>query len=57
MGGSMKLKPDSVKYCLMVDRGLYEAIRELAQQKRYPMAAIFRDGASLILERDKEAAK
>ena len=28
--GAMKLKPDSVKYCLMVDRGLYEAIRELA---------------------------
>ena len=53
----MKLKPDSVKYCLMVDRGLYEAIRELAQQKRYPMAAIFRDGAALILERGREATK
>ena len=53
----MKLKPDDVKYCLMIPRGLLDQVRELAKSKRYPMAAIFRDGASLILEREKEAAK
>ena len=48
-------KTHNVKYCLMVDRPLYDAVRVLAQRMRYPMAAIFRDGAALILDRDKEA--
>ena len=44
-----------VRYCMQLPAELYDEVLSLAQRKNYPMAAIFRDGASLILERDKEA--
>lgn len=48
----MTLKGDKVKYCLELPRPLHEQVRALAQRKHYPMAAIFRDGAALILDRE-----
>ena len=42
-----------VRYCLMLPRKLYDDMRELARSKRYPMAAIFRDCAQLMIERER----
>ena len=50
------MRGDKVKYCLEVPRSLYDAVRELAQRKHYPMAAVFRDGAKLIVDHEREAA-
>ena len=47
------MKGDKVKYCLELDRPLHEQVRALARRKHYPMAAIFRDGVKLILDRDR----
>ena len=43
-----------VRYCLVLPRKLYDDVRELARSKHpYPMAAIFRDGAKLVIERER----
>ena len=47
------MKADKVKYCLELDRPLHEQVRALARRKQYPMAAIFRDGAAVILDREE----
>ena len=42
-----------MRYCLVLPRKLYDDVRELARSKHYPMAAIFRDGAKLVIERER----
>ena len=53
----MKSESDKVRYCFEMDRALYEAVRSVAQAKEYPMAAIFRDGVKLILEREQRGGQ